>query len=77
MKNQIDNLIIKQLTGIRLNGVVRIMNLFLKMGNEIKKKYNVDNYYVEEFRDNYKKINDLEIKNDEDIDEFKKYYELN
>jgi len=77
MKNQIDNLIIKQLTGIRLNGVVRLMNLFLKMGNEIKKKYNVDNYYVEEFRDNYKKINDLEIKNDEDIDEFKKYYELN
>ena len=37
----------------------------------------MDNYYVKEFRDNYKKINDLEIKNDEDIDEFKKYYELN
>ena len=59
MKNQIDNLIIKQLTGIRLNGVVRIMNLFLKMGNEIKKKYNVDNYYVEEFRDNYKQNKDM------------------
>ena len=73
--NQVDNLIKNNLTSIRLNAVVRIMNYFLKLGDEIKKKYNVDNYYIEQFRDSYKKICDLKIFDDEDITEFKKYYE--
>ena len=49
MFNQVDSLIKNNLIGYRLNGVVRIMNLFLKMGNEINKKFNVENYYIEEF----------------------------
>ena len=73
--NQVDNLIKNNLTTIRLNAVVRIMNYLLKLGDEIKKKYNVDNFYIEQFRDSYKKISDLNILNDEDIKEFKKYYE--
>ena len=77
MINQVNNLIKDQLTGIRLNAVARIMNLFLNLGNEIKKKYNVENYYIEQFRDCYKKILELDIKDDEDINEFKKYYESN
>ena len=72
--NQVDNLIKNNLTSIRLNAVVRIMNYFLKLGDEIKKKYNVDNYYIEQFRDSYKKICDLKLFNDADIEEFKNYY---
>ena len=74
MKDQVDNLVKQNLTRYRLNGVVRIMNLFLKMGSEIKKKYNCDNYYLEQFRDCYKIISNLSIENDEDVDEFKNYY---
>ena len=77
MINQVNNLIKDQMTGLRLGAVVRIMNLFLNLGNEIKKKYNVENYYIEQFRDCYKKISGLDIKDDEDINEFKKYYESN
>ena len=73
--NQVDNLIKNNLTTNRLNAVVRIMNYFLKLGDEIKKKYNVDNYYIEQFRDSYKKISELDKKYDDDIDEFKQYYE--
>ena len=77
MMNQINYLIKNNMTGIRLNGVVRIMNLFLKIGNEIKKKYNIENYFVEQFRDCYKNIHELDIKDDEDFDEFKKYFDSN
>ena len=74
MFNQVDTLIKEYLINIRLNAVVRIMNLFLKMGNEIKKKFNVDNYYIEQFKECYKKINEIQIYNDEDVVEFKSYY---
>ena len=74
MLNQVDSLIKENLVGFRLNAVVRIMNLFLKMGNEIKKKFKVDNFYLEEFKECYKKIKDLQINYDEDIVEFKGYY---
>ena len=74
--NQVDNLIKNNLTSIRLNAVVRIMNYFLKLGDEIKKKYNVDNYYIEQFRDSYKKIQGLNQIEDEDINEFKDIMKL-
>ena len=74
MNNQVYNLVKNNMTGRRLNGVIRIMNLFIKIGNEIKKKYNVSNYYAEQFRDSYKKIIDLDLKDEEDIDEFINYY---
>ena len=76
MFKQVDSLIKNNLVGYRLNAVVRIMNLFLKMGSEIKKKFNVENYYIDQFKDCYKKIGDLDIQDnkDEDIDEFKNYF---
>ena len=77
MINQVNNLIKDEMTGLRLDAVVRIMNLFLNMGNEIKKKYNVENYYIEQLRDCYKKVCELDIKDNEDINDFKKYYESN
>ena len=71
---QVNNLVKEKLIGYRLVGAVKVMNLFIKMGNEIKKKYNVYNYYLEQFRDCYKMIFNLHIINDEDIDEFINYY---
>ena len=56
LTNQINNLVENNFTGMRLNVVIRIMNLFLKVGNEVKKKFNTNNYYLEQFRDAYKKI---------------------
>ena len=75
LSNQVDNLIKNNLTYIRLNGVVKIMNYLLKLGEKVKETYNVDNYYIEQFRDSYKKISELDKKYDDDIDEFKQYYE--
>ena len=77
LTNQVNNLIQNNLTSYRLNAVVRIMNYLLKLGEEIKKKYGGANYYVEQFRDSYKKIQGLNQIEDEDINEFKKYYETN
>ena len=75
MMNQVDNLIKNNLTGMRLNVVIRIINLFLKVGKEVEKKFTVTNYYYEQFRDIYKKISSLTLGDNEDIQEFKKYYE--
>ena len=75
LTNQFNNLIKNNLTSYRLNAVVRIMNYLLKLGEEIKKKYGGNNYYVEQFRDSYKKILDLNKNGDDDIIEFKKYFE--
>ena len=77
LTNQVNNLIQNNLTSYRLNAVVRIMNYLLKLGEEIKKKYGGANYYVEQFRYSYKKIQGLNQIEDEDINEFKKYYETN
>ena len=76
MLNQVTSLIKKDLVGYRLNAVVRIMNLFLEMGNKIKNKFNVHNYYIDQFRECHKMINDLNVKinDDEDVIEFKNYY---
>ena len=78
MLMQIDSLINNNLIYIRLNGVVRIINIFLKLGVKIVNSYWTENYYLEQFRDCYKKICELNITdNDEDINEFKNYYTNN
>ena len=76
---QIESLIKKGLMSERFKSAVRIINLFLKMGDEVTKNYWAKNYYLEQFRDCYKKICDLDIKEneDEDVDEFKNYYKNN
>ena len=79
MLMQIDSLIKNNLIYIRLNGVVRIINIFLKLGVKIVNSYLTENYYLEQFRDCYKKICELNItdNDDEDINEFKNYYTNN
>ena len=77
MFKQVDSLIKNYLTGNRLNGVVRIINLFLKLGVKIVNSYWSENYYLEQFRDCYKKICELRDNEDEDITEFKNYYQNN
>jgi hypothetical protein len=77
MMNQVDSLIKNNLTGMRLNVVIRIINLFLKVGKEVEKRFTVTNYYYEQFRDIYKKISGLALEDNEDIQEFKKYYNSN
>ena len=76
MFNQIESLIKWNLMGERFKSAVRIMNLFIKLGNKITENYWAENYYLEQFRDCYKKICYLNIKEneDEDVDEFKNYY---
>ena len=77
MFKQVDSLIKNYLTGKRLNGVVRIINLFLKLGVKIVNSYLSENYYLEQFRDCYKKICELRDNEDDDITEFKNYYQNN
>ena len=81
--DQIDNLIKNKLFGIRPDAVIEIMNLFLKMGDKIKKKYNKNNDYIEQLKPVYDKIktitfedndNDNEDKS-ENLEEFNKYFE--
>ena len=75
MMNQVKNLINNKLIGIRLNSAIKIINLFLKIGNKVKEKYNTENYYIEQFRDIYKIISNLIINYDEeDKEEFLNYY---
>ena len=80
INNQIDFLISKKLTGFRLNAVIKITNLFLKIGSEIDKKNKCGNYYVEQFKDIYKKVNSLHLQyfdysiNGEALKEFYKYF---
>jgi hypothetical protein len=77
MFKQVDSVIKNYLTGNRLNGVVRIINLFLKLGVKIVNSYLSENYYLEQFRDCYKKICELRDNEDDDITEFKNYYQNN
>jgi hypothetical protein len=60
---------------MRLTAVIRIMLLFIKIGEKIKIKFGGDNFYVNEFKDIYLKISQLSsLKEDEDYIEFKNYY---
>ena len=73
--NQVNNLIEKQLLEKRLTAVIRIMTLFFKVGEKVKKQYGGDNYYVNEFKEIYSKISKvIKLKNDEDYEEFENYF---
>ena len=72
---QVDNLIEKYLIEMRLTAVIRIMTLFLKIGEKIKNEFVGDNYYANEFKKIYLKISELSnIKNEEDYKEFENYF---
>ena len=78
--NQIDKLIKNTLTGIRLNAVIQIMNLFLKIGKKVKDVYHKNNDYIELLRPIYKRIKTINLEgydkmqNEKDIEEFNKYF---
>ena len=60
---------------MRLTAVIRIMTLFLKIGEKIKNEFVGDNYYANEFKKIYLKISELSnIKNEEDYKEFENYF---
>jgi hypothetical protein len=78
--NQIDNLTKNKLYGFRLISVIQIMNLFLKIGETVKIKYNKKNDYIEQLRQVYERIKSITLEeNDktilEYIGEFNKYFE--
>ena len=57
---------------LKINALVRIMNRFLSIGQKIKEKYNVQNYYVNELKSAFQMIGG----NDSDeYKELKKYFE--
>ena len=73
---KVNNLIENHLIGMNLTAVIRIMTLFLKIGEKVKNQFGGDNnYYANEFKDIYLKISEVtEIKNDEDYQEFENYF---
>lgn len=72
---QVVNLIKNELVGNRLIAVIRIMNLFIKIGEKVKIQFGGDNFYVNEFKDIYKTISELpSIKNSEEYNEFENYF---
>ena len=57
---------------LKINAFYRIMNRFLLIGQKIKEKYNIENYYVNELKNAFQKISG----NDSDeYKELKKYFE--
>ena len=72
---QVENLIKNELIEMRMTAVIRIMLLFIKIGEKVKIKFGGENFYVNEFKDIYLKISQLSsLKEDEDYIEFKNYY---
>ena len=72
---QVENQIKNELIEMRLTAVIRIMLLFIKIGEKVKIKFGGENFYVNEFKDIYLKISQLSsLKEDEDYIEFKNYY---
>ena len=72
---QVENLIKNELIGNRLTAVIRIMNLFIKIGEKVKIQFGGDNFYVNEFKDIYKTVSELpSIKNSEEYNEFENYF---
>ena len=60
---------------MRLTAVIRIMTLFIKIGEKVKVQFGGDNFYVNEFKDIYKKISNLpSLENYEEYNEFKYYF---
>lgn len=57
---------------LKINAVFRIMNRFLLIGQKIKEKYNIENYYVNELKNAFQCFRG----NDSDeYKELKKYFE--
>ena len=57
---------------LKINVFCRIMNRFLLIGQKIKEKYNIENYYVNELKNAFQNIRG----NDSDeYKELKKYFE--
>ena len=57
---------------LKINAVFRIMNRFLLIGQKIKEKYNIENYYVNELKNAFQSFKG----NDSDeYKELKKYFE--
>jgi hypothetical protein len=83
--NQVDNLITNKLTEMRLYAVIKIMNLFLKIGEKVKSKYNKKKDYIEQLRKVYEKIKIISSQSSQEegenkyfseiIDEFNKYFD--
>ena len=58
--------------GINMCTTLRIMNMFLSVGEKIKEKYHCENYFVNDLRESY---NILPSMNSEEFTEIKKFYE--
>jgi hypothetical protein len=58
--------------GINMCTTLRIMNMFLSVGEKIKEKYYCENYFVNDLRESY---NILPSMNSEEFTEIKKFYE--
>ncbi len=73
---KVNNLIEKHLIGLNLTAVIKIMTLFLKIGEKVKNQFGGDNnYYANEFKDIYLKISEVtKLKDDEDYKEFENYF---
>ena len=52
----------------------RIMNRFISVGDKIRQKYGGKNFYIEDLRPIYYKINSLSSLNNEDAITFKNYF---
>ena len=72
---QVDNCIEKQLIDMRLTAVIRLMTLFIKVGEKVKNQFGGENFYVNEFKGIYLKLSDLSsLKDYEDYKEFEQYF---
>ena len=67
----IDNLLNNQFYDLNMGATFRIMIMFILLGEKIRQKYNIQNFYIEEFRTIYNRVNSIE---NEDAREFKKYF---
>ena len=67
----IDNLLKKQFYDLNMDATFRIMKMFILLGEKIKQKYNIQNFYIEEFRTIYNRVSSID---NEDAREFKKYF---
>ena len=60
--------------GYSMDSAFRIMILFIGIGDKVKQKYNCQNFYIEELRDIYHKINSISSLGSEDSINFKNYF---
>ena len=60
--------------GYKMDLAFRIMNRFISVGDKIRQKYGGKNFYIEDLRPIYYKINSLSSLNNEDAITFKNYF---